>query len=97
MSFRVKGIMAVGTDPFHLFGKGIIATTTPKKLGNGVNPRWPGADPLMSKILQDNAFPATALNDGRVRIQGDLGPLGKAACADVELLFKGNEKDLQCR
>ena len=34
MSFGVKGIMAVGTDQFHLFAKGIIATTIHKKLGN---------------------------------------------------------------
>jgi uncharacterized membrane protein YfcA len=34
MSFGVKGIMAVGTDQFHLFAKAIIATTIHKKLGN---------------------------------------------------------------
>jgi uncharacterized membrane protein YfcA len=34
MSFGVKGIMAVGTDQFHLFAKGIIATTIHQKLGN---------------------------------------------------------------
>lgn len=39
MSFGVKGIMAVGTDQFHLFAKGIIATTIHKKLGN-VNLPW---------------------------------------------------------
>jgi hypothetical protein len=63
----------------------------------GVNPRWPGADSLMAKILQANAFSAAILNDGRVRIKGDLGLLGKAACADAELLFKGKKKDLQGR
>jgi hypothetical protein len=61
----------------------------------GVSPRWPGAEPSMAKVLQGNAFSATILNDGRVRIKGDLGLLGKAACADAELLFKGHEKDLQ--
>ncbi len=34
MSFGVKGIMAVGTDQFHLFAKGIMATTIHHKLGN---------------------------------------------------------------
>jgi len=38
MSFGVKGIMAVGTDQFHLFAKGIMATTIHRKLGN-VNAR----------------------------------------------------------
>lgn len=34
MSFGVKGIMAVGTDQFHLFAKAIMGTTIHKKLGN---------------------------------------------------------------
>lgn len=34
MSFGVKGIMAVGTDQFHLFAKAIIGTAIHKKLGN---------------------------------------------------------------
>jgi hypothetical protein len=34
MSFGVKGIMAVGTDQFHLFAKAIIGTTIHRKLGN---------------------------------------------------------------
>ena len=34
MSFGVKGIMAVGTDQFHLFAKAIIATTIHQKMGN---------------------------------------------------------------
>ncbi len=34
MSFGIKGIMAVGTDQFHLFAKGIMATTIHHKLGN---------------------------------------------------------------
>ena len=63
----------------------------------GVNPRWPGTDSRMAKILQANAFSAAILNDGRVRIKGDLGLLGKAASADAELLFKGHGKDLQDR
>jgi hypothetical protein len=34
MSFGIKGIMAVGTDQFHLFAKAIMATTIHRKLGN---------------------------------------------------------------
>jgi uncharacterized membrane protein YfcA len=34
MSFGVKGIMAVGTDQFHLFTKAIMGTTIHRKLGN---------------------------------------------------------------
>ncbi len=34
MSFGVKGIMAVGTDQFHLFSKAIMGTTIHRKLGN---------------------------------------------------------------
>ncbi len=34
MSFGVKGIMAVGTDQFHLFAKAIMGTTIHRKLGH---------------------------------------------------------------
>ena len=34
MSFGVKGILAVGTDQFHIFAKAIMGTTVHKKLGN---------------------------------------------------------------
>ena len=34
MSFGIRGIMAVGTDQFHLFAKAIIGTAIHKKLGN---------------------------------------------------------------
>ncbi|MBF7083894.1 sulfite exporter TauE/SafE family protein [Desulfallas sp. Bu1-1] len=34
MSIGVKGIMAVGTDQFHLFAKAIMGTVIHKKLGN---------------------------------------------------------------
>lgn len=34
MSFGVKGIMAVGTDQFHLFAKAIMGTVVHRKLGN---------------------------------------------------------------
>lgn len=63
----------------------------------GVNPRWPGAGPVMAKILQAQAFSATVLDDGRIRIKGNLGLMGKAASADAELLFNGREKDLAGR
>jgi len=38
MSFGIKGIMAVGTDQFHLFAKAIMGTVLHRKLGN-VNAR----------------------------------------------------------
>jgi len=34
MSFDVRGIMAVGTDQFHLFAKAIMGTAIHRKLGN---------------------------------------------------------------
>ncbi|WP_066634714.1 sulfite exporter TauE/SafE family protein [Desulfolucanica intricata] len=34
MSMGVKGILAVGTDMFHIFAKSIMGTTVHKKLGN---------------------------------------------------------------
>lgn len=34
MSFGVRGIMAVGTDQFHLFAKAIMGTAIHRKLGN---------------------------------------------------------------
>jgi hypothetical protein len=34
MSFGVRGIMAVGTDQFHLFAKAIVGTAIHRKLGN---------------------------------------------------------------
>ncbi|HOX08838.1 MAG TPA: sulfite exporter TauE/SafE family protein [Planctomycetota bacterium] len=34
MSFGVKGIMAVGTDQFHLFAKAIMGTVIHRRLGN---------------------------------------------------------------
>jgi uncharacterized membrane protein YfcA len=34
MSFGIKGIMAVGTDQFHLFAKAIMGTVIHRKLGN---------------------------------------------------------------
>ena len=34
MSAGVKGILAVGTDLFHIFAKAIMGTVVHKKLGN---------------------------------------------------------------
>jgi len=34
MSLGVKGIMAVGTDLFHIFAKAIMGSTIHRKLGN---------------------------------------------------------------
>jgi len=34
MSAGIKGILAVGTDLFHIFAKAIMGTTIHKKLGN---------------------------------------------------------------
>ncbi len=34
MSFGIRGIVAVGTDMFHIFAKAIMGTTIHKKLGN---------------------------------------------------------------
>ncbi len=34
MAAGVKGILAVGTDVFHIFAKAIMGTTVHKKLGN---------------------------------------------------------------
>ena len=34
MSFDVRGIMAVGTDQFHLFAKAIVGTAIHRRLGN---------------------------------------------------------------
>jgi hypothetical protein len=61
----------------------------------GVNPRWPGGDVRVAQILRANGISASVVGDGRVRIIGDLGLLAKTAAADADLLFKGNEQELQ--
>jgi len=58
----------------------------------GVNPRWPGGDKWVVKILMANEIPASPIGDGRVRIRGDLWRLSMAASADADLLFKGQEE-----
>lgn len=60
-----------------------------------VNPRWPGADKLVAKIVTTNGISASAIGDGRVRIEGDLELLSLAASTDAALLFKGKEEVLQ--
>jgi hypothetical protein len=60
----------------------------------GVQSRWPGDDARMAQILQANRFSAMLLGDGRVRIKGDLGLMGKSASLDAELLFKAQGSDL---
>jgi hypothetical protein len=61
----------------------------------GVHSRWPGTDELMARVIQANGFAASLLEDGRVRVRGDLGRLGLAASADADLLFKGCEGRLK--
>ncbi len=63
----------------------------------GIQSRWPGDDARMAKLLQANRFSATLLGDGRIRIKGDLGLMGKCASADAELLFKARESDLRAK
>jgi hypothetical protein len=60
----------------------------------GIHSRWPGDDTRMGQIIQTNLFSAVLLGDGRVRIKGELGRLGRAALVDAELLFKGKNPDL---
>lgn len=61
----------------------------------GVNPRWPGGDVRVAQIVQANGMSAKVIGDGRVRIVTDLGLLAKAATEDADLLFKGEEQELQ--
>jgi hypothetical protein len=60
-----------------------------------VNPRWPGGDVQVAQIVQANGMSAKVIGDGRVRIVTDLGLLAKAATEDADLLFKGEEQELQ--
>jgi hypothetical protein len=63
----------------------------------GVHSRWPGEDARMAQVLQTNRFSAMQLGDGRVRIKGDLGLMGKSASLDAELLFKDRDSDLRAK
>ena len=60
-----------------------------------INPRWPGADQAVARIMMANGISAGLLGDGRVRIKGDLACLCIAASTDADLLFKGKEEVLQ--
>lgn len=59
------------------------------------NPRWPGADRSLTKIMGTLRISAYPIGDGRVRIRGDLGLLGISAATDADLFFKGDEKTLE--
>lgn len=59
------------------------------------NPRWPGADRSLTKIIEAQGMSGYSIGDGWVRIKGDLGLLGIAAARDADLFFKGSEKTLE--
>lgn len=61
----------------------------------GISSRWPGADARVAQIVRANGMSARVIGDGRVRVMGDLGLLGRAAAGDADLLFKGEEQELQ--
>jgi hypothetical protein len=63
----------------------------------GTHSRWPGDNARIAQVLQANRFSATLLEDGRVRIKGDLGLMGKCASLDADLLFKARESDLRAK
>jgi len=63
----------------------------------GIHSRWPGDDARMAQILEANRISAALLGDGRVRIKGDLGRMGKSASVDAELLFKAQGSDLRSK
>ena len=63
----------------------------------GIHSRWPGDDARMAQVLQANQLSATLLGDGRVRVKGDLGEMGKSASRDAELLFKARDSDLRAK
>jgi hypothetical protein len=60
-----------------------------------IDPRWPGADKLVAKIVNANGISASIIGDGRVRIRGNLEMLSVAASTDADLLFKGKEEVLR--
>lgn len=60
----------------------------------GVRSRWPEADSAIIRIIQANDMAARRMGDGRVRIEGDLGLLAKAACVDADFLFSGKESEV---
>ncbi|HTU03171.1 MAG TPA: sulfite exporter TauE/SafE family protein [Candidatus Sulfotelmatobacter sp.] len=66
-------------------------------LNFGVNPRWPGGDREVARIVAANGLSAQVLGDSRVRIVGDLGALAHSAAADAHLLFTGQAGVLQAK
>jgi hypothetical protein len=60
-----------------------------------INPRWPGADQAVAKIIRANGMSAGLIGDGRVRIKGDLECMSIAASTDADLLSKGKDEVLQ--
>ncbi len=67
MAAGVKGIMAVGTDVFHIFAKAIMGTTVHKKLGNvsvALAVVFHVTDPSDLGIL------ATSVDNKEIRLQG---------------------------
>jgi len=70
--------------------KGVIADLS-------VDPKWPGADEKVAKIMTANGIAAHVIGDGRVRIRGDLGLISKAAITDADLLFEDQDEELQSK
>jgi hypothetical protein len=60
-----------------------------------VNPKWPGAAEKVTKIITVHGLAAQVLDDGTVRIRGDLGLMSKAAIMDADLLFADRDQELQ--
>jgi hypothetical protein len=60
-----------------------------------IDPKWPGADQAVARIIMANGMSASLIGDGRVRIKGDLASMCMAASIDADLLFRGKEEALQ--
>jgi hypothetical protein len=67
----------------------------PVDLGVGV--KSPAEAQAVVRLVAAAGGSARALDDGRVRVEGDLGQLGQAAVDDADLLFHGREADLEAR
>jgi uncharacterized membrane protein YfcA len=87
MSVGVKGILAVGTDLFHIFAKAIMGTAVHRKLGNG-SVLGATAGGLLNRTLyeQDPALSDTFINIVYVVL---LGFLGTYAAIDFLRLRRG--------
>jgi len=60
-----------------------------------IDPKWPGGDQAVARIIMANGMSAGLIGDGRVRIKGDLASMCMAASIDADLLFKGKEEVFQ--